>query len=220
MNKLLVALAFLALHTYVYYAFATDEIFPERESFESFPLQLGNWSCPGSESMGEKTEKLLGVTDYLLCEFTDSVDQAMIGVYVGYHETQIRRAGGEVSNFIHPPKHCIPGSGWDIIKTSIVDVSIPGMPAHPAQINRFIIAKGEARQMVYYWYQSRGRVIAKDWQKAVLMAWDRSASNRTDGSLVRFTISASDLSEEEADEKFLELASLLMPEVSAHVPEG
>ena len=65
---------------------------------------------------------------------------------------------------------------------------VPGLPGGPAPVNRLVIARGEARSLVYYWYQSRGHVIADDYRKIVHLFWDRATRNRTDGSLVRFTV--------------------------------
>ncbi len=55
-------------------------------------------------------------------------------------------------------------------------------------MNRLVIAKGNQRQLTYYWYQSRGRVIAEDYMKMVHLFWDRATKSRTDGSLVRLTV--------------------------------
>ena len=55
MTKVALALGFLALHFYVYHFFASDEVLPARQSFESFPLELGDWSCRGLErQIGEE----------------------------------------------------------------------------------------------------------------------------------------------------------------------
>ena len=189
MTRFLVVLAFLGLNFYTYHYLASTEVRPPRESFESFPEQLGSWQCPGFESMAPGVEKNLGVTDYLICNFRGGEVPTLVGVYVGYHESQVRKeGGGSRENAIHPPKHCLPGSGWDIIASELVDLDVAGLPERPALVNRLIIAKGQDRQLVYYWYQSRGRVIARDWQKIVELFWDRALRSRTDGSLVRFTI--------------------------------
>jgi len=218
MKPLIAALLFLCVNTYVYYYFANEEIYPERASFATFPTQLDQWKCDQAVSMDEKVENILGVTDYMLCEFKNPSYRAPIGVYVGYHHSQARREGGQNANFIHPPKHCLPGSGWNIIDTQQVRVQLPGFPSGTNKINRFIIANGEAREIVYYWYQSRGRVIADDWKKVAYLFWDRMTRHRTDGSLVRFTIPFSPTNEQNLDEEFLDLASRIVPQLSAYVP--
>jgi EpsI family protein len=214
------AFCFLALDFYVYHFFASAELLPARESFESFSLQRGDWVCDGLERMAPATERILGVTDYLICEFRRGDGGAPVQVYVGYHESQVRRqGGGGRETVIHPPRHCLPGSGWDIVEHELVAIDFPGLPQRPAEVNRLVIAKGEERRLVYYWYQSRGRVIADDWKKIVLMSWDRARMQRTDGALVRFTLPMLRGREEQAEARFRDLAPQLLAGLPAYVPD-
>ena len=219
MLKSLVVLGFLAVNFYVYHGFARAELFPPREAFAKFPLQLGAWSCPQRGVMDAKTLENLGASDYLICEFHRSEPAGFVGVYVGYHETQIREeGGGSGENAIHPPKHCMPGSGWDIIDHQVVELDVPGLPQRPGTVNRMVIAKGDARQLVYYWYQTQGRVIADDWRKIAYLSWDRMLHQRTDGALVRFTAPVVHKDEQAAERQIRELASEIVPRLAAHVP--
>jgi len=220
MLKPLVVLGFLLVNLYVYHEFARAEVFPPREEFARFPLQLGAWSCPHRDFMDAATLANLGATDYLTCEFRRAEPPGFVGVYVGYHATQVREeGGGPGGNPIHPPKHCLPGSGWDIIGHQVVELDIPGLPQRPAHVNRMVIAKGEARRLVYYWYQTQGRVIADDWQKIAYLSWDRARSGRTDGALVRFTAPIFNKDEDAADRLARELASEVVPRLAAYVPD-
>jgi EpsI family protein len=219
MIKIAVAAAFLALQVYIYNYFAATEVHPSRHGFAEFPLKLGAWSCAGRDTMTDDILANLGVTDYLICDFTRNEPNGQIGVYVGYHESQVRHeGGGSAGGAIHPPKHCLPGSGWDIIANDSVTLDLPGMPAGGAEVNRLVIAKGDARQLVYYWYQERGRVIADDWMKIIWLFWDRARLQRTDGSLVRFTIPMTRDGDAAAEAAFLELAPLVTERLPAFSP--
>jgi EpsI family protein len=220
MSKALVALAFLALNFYVYQYFASKEVIPPREAFVSFPHRFEDWNCDGFERMEPKVEENLGVTDYVICNYHRSDPPATVNVYLGYHETQIREEGGGAGeNSIHPPKHCLPGSGWDIIAQQKVPLDLAGLPQRPAEVNRLVIAKGEARELVYYWYQEQGRVIADDWKKIVYMTLDRARRSRTDGSLIRFSAPIRHNDEARADAEILDLAALILPQIPPYVPE-
>lgn len=221
MTKLAVAVGFLSLNFYTYHFLATQELTPPRRAFASFPLELGDWRCGEREKLDPKVARNLGATDYLICNYQGPDAGGLVGVYVGYHETQVRREGGgsASANPIHPPKHCLPGSGWDIIGASMVTLDLPGLPQRPAAVNRLVIAKGEARQLVYYWYQSRGRVIANDWKKITNLFWDRATRHRTDGSLVRFTIPIVRDDDATAEGQFRQVAALLLPILPDYVPE-
>ncbi len=219
MIKLVVAALFLGLNFYTYHFFATAEVIPARARFERFPLELGEWSCPAREDMSRAVKRELGATDYLICAYERGTPPQTVGVYVGYHESQVRNeGGGERENSIHPPAHCLPGSGWDIIDSRIETLDFEGLPQRPAEVNRLVIAKGEARQLVYYWYQSRGRVIARDPMKIWYVFWDRATERRTDGSLLRFTIPIERDDVDRAEQSFQDLAPRVVEILSDYVP--
>lgn len=219
-KPLLIALGFLGFHFYVYNFFATDEIYPPRKEFRSFPLTLDAWQCPAPERMDANAEANLGVSDYLICTYENPALQKVIGVYLGYHESQVRTGGGGGGErVIHTPKHCLPGSGWDIIQADTRMLDLEGLPGRPAEINRFIIAKENQRQMVYYWYQSQGRVTGKDWLKALYLFWDRATRQRTDGALIRFTVPMDkNATPEEIDAVFESLAKAMLPQLDEYIP--
>lgn len=219
MTKFLAALLFLSLDFYTYHYLASEEVSPARTSLEEFPLQHGDWICPKRLDMGEAVEKNLGVKDYVTCEFVRSETGDLVGLYVGYHASQVRReGGGSGESMIHPPAHCLPGSGWNIMFSERVPLDVPGLPGAPAPVNRLIVAKGEARQLVYYWYQERGKVLAQDWRKIVNLFWDRATTRRSDGSLVRFTVPIIHGDEARADAAFHDLAGRVVPLLPRYVP--
>lgn len=219
MTKVIAAAAFLGLNFYIYNYFATAAVIPPRQDFRALPLEIEEgWVCDPDE-LEDKVVRNLGVTDYLVCNYKNQVRQSLIGVYVGYHETQVREeGGGSGENSIHPPAHCLPGSGWDIIRNETVPLQVEGLPQQGATVKRLIIAKGEARQLVYYWYQSRGRVISEDWKKILYVGYDRATRGRTDGSLVRFTIPVYREDEARAEEEFQSLAPHLLRRLPEYVP--
>jgi len=220
MIKLSIAMAFLGLNFYTYHYLATDPVFPDRESFEEFPDQLGDWSCRERQLMDDEIIANLGVTDYLLCNFENPEFSSIVGVYLGYHASQVREEGGGPGvNTIHPPAHCLPGSGWDIIDNRLVELDFPGLPQAPTTVRRLVIARGDDRQLTYYWYQSRGRVVSQDWKKILYVGFDRAVRNRTDGSLVRFTIPVRHGNIEVAEASFLQLASAVMPLLPDYIPD-
>jgi EpsI family protein len=218
--KAIVAAAFIGLNFYTYNFMASNPVFPERSTFDAFPLELDEWACHDPQQIDDETQANLGVTDYLLCRFARPQNRAGIDVYVGYHASQVREEGGGAGeNSIHPPAHCLPGSGWDIIDNQTVPLVADGLPHSDAKVKRLVIAKGETRQLVYYWYQSRGRVISEDWQKIVFVGLDRAFKSRTDGSLVRFTIPIVQNDEAGADQAFHDLAPRILTRLPDYVPE-
>jgi EpsI family protein len=215
--KLAAALFFLGLNAYTYHYFATDEVIPVRKVLAEFPNDLGAWHCAHRERIDDEVMDVLGASDYLVCGYQNAETAQTIGLYVGYHETQVRKQGGGLSrSAIHTPNHCLPGAGWDVIGRSKIPLGGPGVPAG-AEVNRILIAKGEDRSLVYYWYQANGRVIADDWRKIVYLFWDRATRYRTDGALVRFTVSVRG-DETKAEAQLRDLIAHVVPELPAYVP--
>ena len=213
MAKLTVALIFVLLNLYTYRYFASTDFIPERGTFVDFPLEVKSWSCRGLQEMSDDVLRKLGVTDYLLCDFFNPELNAVVNVYVGYHQSQTRDTGGR-DNLIHPPEHCLPGAGWDIIKSDIVPLDL----GFGGEAKRVIIAKGNQRNLVYFWYQSRGRTIARNHEKILYLFFDRATTRRTDGSLVRFTVPVLHGDEETAEETFRSVAQSLTPLLPDYVP--
>ena len=221
MTKVIAAVAFLALNFYVYNFMARHPVIPERESFTAFPLEIDDWRCGINEPLDEKIRENLGATDTLICNYVNRADGTDIGVYVGYHATQIREeGGGDRENSIHPPAHCLPGSGWDIVDSKTIPIHFPGVTDDTARAKRLVIAKGQTRQLVYYWYQMQGRHVAEDWQKILYVGYERAHSGRTDGALVRFTVPLTRREGVEVDpeQELLAFAARITPMLPAYVP--
>ncbi len=220
-----VAMIVLGLTLALFRFVGEAEAFPQRRSLAEFPSRLGEWRCPRRILMREGIARIAQVDDYLLCNYvrvTQSSATEYVNVYVGYHARQVREGGTgryEGETAIHPPKHCLPGSGWDIIDAGLEEIEVAGLPLSPAPVNRFTIAKGNQRQLVYYWYQSRGRVIARDWKKVAYLALDRVLRQRTDGALVRFTtpIEGEDIAS--ADERIHSVIAGVVPRLPDFLPE-
>jgi EpsI family protein len=153
------------------------EVFPPRLPLQSFPMQLGNWT--GTNVPLEKNVlDVLGPGDFLLRDYEDGrTEQPAVNLFIAYFRSQ--RTG----DTIHSPQHCLPGSGWNPVENTQITLSTPGHKPFPA--NRYVIQKGESRQMVLYWYWAHDRGVANEyWAKYYLVA-DSIKMNRSDGALVR-----------------------------------
>ena len=52
-------------------------------------------------------------------------------------------------------------------------------------MNRVVIERDRARQIVYYGFDQRGRWLTEEYAAKALVLWDAIVRNRTDGALVR-----------------------------------
>lgn len=146
------------------------------------PCEVDRWRCAGDTPFDRKTLDVLGVDDYLNRTYWsggegegDATAHA-IGLYVGYYGSQ--RQGES----IHSPQNCLPGSGWQPIAASRMTVDVAGTPL---PVNRYIVQKGLDRQVVLYWYQGRGRVVANEYANKFWLMLDQATLHRSNGALVR-----------------------------------
>jgi EpsI family protein len=152
------------------------ETIPFHEPLSGLPLQMGDWRGADSPPMDSKILAVLGVDDYLdRVYYTTELFPASL--YVGYYKNQ--REG----NTIHSPLNCLPGAGWNPVKSGHIMISVNGDTT--IEINRIRIMKGADEEVVLYWYQSHGRVIASEYWGKIYSVLDALRTNRTDAALVR-----------------------------------
>ncbi len=155
------------------------EVFPPRKPLSSFPEQLGNWAGTDVEITKDILD-VLGQGDFLLRVYRDTTDRLpSTDLFIAYFPSQ--RAG----DTIHSPKNCLPGAGWTPIDSARVTLSVAGHAPFPA--NRYVIAKGDERLLVVYWYWAHDRAVASEYWAKIYLVADSIRMNRSDGSLVRLT---------------------------------
>jgi len=183
----------------------TTEIIPQRQTFREFPVQIGNWQGKHSTLPSDQL-KILKLTDYVLNDYHDQ-NYKLVNFYVAYYESQKRRAAP------HSPRVCIPGGGWEI--TDIARILVEGHP-----INRLMIKKGMQKQLVYYWYQQRGKIVANEFAMKWHLFKDALLLNRTDGALVRLTTQLnSEETELMAEQRLLDFFKHVEPVLDNYIPK-
>jgi len=194
---------------------SSEEVIPERKPFLDFPMALGQWRGQ-TYPMEPQYIEALRFDDYILADYDlQGSNGSPINFYVAYYNSQ--RKGQSA----HSPRTCIPGGGWEI--TSLTEKTIPyaGAPttSDGLSINRAIIQKGEHKQLVYYWFQQRGRFLSNEYLVKWFIFWDAVTTNRTDGALVRVTtLVQPGQSETEAEEILLDFTQQVQPHLAAYVP--
>jgi exosortase D (VPLPA-CTERM-specific) len=209
-HPLTIALALLVTVTVlVQLVGGREEIKTPRMALASFPLTMADWQARQEEGLDALVEQKLGLDDYLLADYRRSTGE-VVNFYVAYYGSQRKGVSP------HSPQVCIPGGGWLITSMDRVPVVLPG---ETFEVNRTLIEKGGQRQLVYYWFDQRGRRIANEyWMKWYLLL-DALNRNRTDGALVRITTSVR-VNEEvkDADRRLLEFMQLAVPMLTPYVP--
>jgi EpsI family protein len=120
---------------------------------------------------------VLQADQYLLRSFESG--GLPVDVFVAFYGSQ--RSG----HTIHSPLNCLPGTGWTWSQRDREDIPTSG--GGTMTVNRNIATRNGDSLLVYYWYQSRGRVTASDYRNKLLLVRDAALLHRSDGALVRVT---------------------------------
>jgi EpsI family protein len=186
-----------------------QEIIPERTRFVEFPTRLGAWETRPT-ALDPDIERLLGLDDYILANYSGK-DRKAVNLYVAYYPSQRK---GESP---HSPIVCIPGGGWQIAQFERTNTGATA-PANLA-FNRVVIARGRSEQIVYYWFEERGRKVANEWWSKWYLLVDAIFKNRTDGALVRLTTEVyPGETQSDADHRLQAFMREVVPAMTAYLP--
>jgi len=151
----------------------------DRDPFALFPRQIARWSGSFSQ-LDIDIERVLGASDYLNATYATPGDPALISMFVAFYDKQTEGSG------IHSPEVCLPVGGWEVFSLEPYELD-SGAPGYGRfSVNRAIIQKGMTRQLVYYWFEQRGKRETNDFTAKIGVVIDSIVMGRTDGALVRY----------------------------------
>ena len=147
-----------------------------REPLLQVPDEIAGWT--GSDRPIDRDSlAVLGPGEFLSRVYTRDSHTPPVSLFIGYFPTQ--RTGVT----IHSPKNCLPGAGWAFESSEYV--TLKDASGTPHRIGEYILAEGDHKLFVVYWYQAHGRSVASEYQAKIYLVVDAIRLNRTDGALVR-----------------------------------
>jgi len=187
------------------------EKIPIKKSFEHFPLQVGEWTgiC---QSMDQRSIDNLNLSDYVIIDFQDKLGKS-VNFYVAYYESQSNGGG------IHSPGTCLPSSGWIFNEAGEVTISLQANNGGFMKANRVFMQKNLHKQLCYYWFPQRGRILTNVYQLKIFAFWDALTKQRTNGALVRVITSVYEFEElKDAEERLQIFTREIVPVLSEFIP--
>ena len=193
---------------------ASAEPTPMRLALSELPLVIGERRGRPNADFSKEVLSVLKVDDYITRTYV-TPEGTHLGLYVGYHASQRQGAS------IHSPLNCLPGAGWLPIDQRRKTLSVPtgNGGRRVIEVNEVVIERGLDRQLVLYWYQSQGRVVASEYWGKVYSVVDAIRNNRTDAALVRVIIPL--LESQASDETLAEGTKFvedIFPLLDRHLP--
>ncbi len=198
---------FLAAAFFLLHAVSHGEPVHDHKPLSQLPRSVGLWTAE-EHPIADEILLATGVADYTN-RLYQTAGATPVQLYVGYYATQ------KTGDTIHSPKNCLPGSGWEPVRSGIVQIVSPGRAG--VAVNEYVVQQGQRRQLVFYWYQGRGRVIANEYAGKFWMVADAITRNRTDAALVRL-VTPINGDETQARSRLTEFAEGIFPQLEQEFP--
>lgn len=206
---IIVMLVFIAASSL--YASGRNEVNLNRQSFSGFPMTIGGWQGT-PDRLERNIADAVRADDYIIVDYAKE-NKDRVNFYVAYYKSQ--QAGASA----HSPRACIPGGGWLIKDLSTRQIDNLVLNGKMLEVNRLVIKKGDYTQVVYYWFQQRGRVITNEYLVKWYLFWDALTQNRTDGALVRLTVLLGPGEDaEDGDKQIGDFAREVHPYLDKYIP--
>jgi EpsI family protein len=173
-------------------------------AMSAFPRTIGPWRATIDIPVDEDTARQLGADAYVNRSYAGS-GNAPVDLYIAYYGSQ--RPG--VS--IHSPLHCLPGTGWEPLAVTTVDLARPDGSA--GSVRRMIVRKNLDRAVVLYWYEVHGRMIASELASKLFLLADSVRLHRSDAALVRVAVPITQ-TPEIAEQRAVAFVRDLLPQVT------
>ncbi|MFN6978851.1 MAG: exosortase C-terminal domain/associated protein EpsI, partial [Gemmobacter sp.] len=172
---------------------------PARDPFLLFPRSIGAWSG-ATATLDADVARVLGADDYIAATYLAPGEAAPVEFFAAWYRSQTDGAG------IHSPEVCLPVGGWEVYSITPQQVSMPGTVYGTFTVNRAVIEKGLSRQLVYYWFEQRGRRMTNDYVAKF--------------TVVRFVTPIGQReTEAEAEARMQRLMAEVLPKLPRFVPE-
>lgn len=184
----------LLIQCLAFYAMANRaESIPAVSSLASFPQQLGDWRMVKEGVIEKEIMEVLRADDAITRWYAKSDSSAAADLFIAYFNTQ------KTGKAPHSPKNCLPGAGWIPILNDRIHIPIPG--SVPVEANRYVVARGDSKSLVLYWYQSSRRTVASEYKAKIYTVIDSIRYNRSDTAVVKVTLPMGEATVDQATER-------------------
>lgn len=209
--RVAVVLMLFAITWYVLQMTSEVTAVPIKKKLGFFPQQVGEYTLSNSFQSSAEVVELLGVDDYIQYNYIHS-DKTRMNLYVGYY------ASVGVGGGYHSPKNCLPGGGWgiDTVKKVLLQAGIEGK--RQSEVSEMLIRNGDQYQIVLYWYQNRGRIIASEYWEKIYLVLDALFKGRRDGTFIRIMANVQEDNIKNTEHKIQQFAEKVMPILQDYLP--
>ena len=162
-----------------------DIMLPKKDGFEVCRTIRSKSNIPilMLSAKKEDTDKIiglgLGADDYINNRYENPSENNYVSLFSAYYKEQTKGSG------IHSPEVCLPGGGWEIFTFGKHSVDMSSTPYGIFDVNRAVIQRGLTKQLVYYWFEQRGKRVTNDYLAKAGVVYDSLTIGRSPCSIKR-----------------------------------
>lgn len=203
--------SFLVVQAVAYYSIPKTERYFDTRPLAEFPKTVGAWQTVAEYPIESEVQAVLKADDTLNRSYAMPGAGSAVNLFVAFFRSQ---AAGVAP---HSPKNCLPGAGYAPLSSGTARIPIPAL-GETIEVNRYVVARGESKTLVLYWYQTPKRIVASEFAAKFWLAADSVRYRRSDTSLVRVIVPIGPVPEEEADRLSVSFVQSVLPELNRHLP--
>lgn len=173
-----------------------------------FPAEIDGWRMVAENEIEPEVQRVLRADDTLNRVYAKPDAPVGISLFVAFFRSQTTGAAP------HSPKNCLPGSGYAPLDSGTAFVEDPS--GRRVEVNRYIVARGDSRSLVLYWYQTPARIVASEYAAKFWLVADSLRYRRSDTSLVRIVAPIREGADSEKEAR--EFARVLLPRLTEFLP--
>jgi EpsI family protein len=201
---------FVAAQILVVHTAAGGEHPPLPPAPARFPAEAGQWKLIRQDPLDPEIAAALNADFWVNQTYLETPTRSFASLLLVWYQTQ--RGGVRQP---HSPRMCLPGWGWT---PQVVDELTVGTVAGAITVNRYVVAKGDQRAVVLYWYQTPRRVVASEWAAKFWIPADALRDQRTDTALVRIVVWSTQEGDRAATAVAARFARDLYPKLREYLP--
>jgi len=147
-------------------------------SLESLPTKIGSWTASGNGELEASVREYLKPDNYILRDYISDTNSAPMGAFIAYFKSLQSSYGP------HSPRVCLPGTGWLVRSSAIVNLRMPDWHGD-FPVNQFELERDGKKILVMYWYQNKRNVWAEEFRAKLYLLPDLLRYRQFDVSLIR-----------------------------------
>ena len=184
---------------------------PILKPLELFPQQIGKWTLVKKHSLSAPIIEKLGTDDYIDYVYASPHGNPFY-LYVSYF------GAVGVTGSYHSPKNCLPGGGWKFTDIRPLKLHIHQSGPRQVSVNLAFIQNRAEKQLMIYWFQNRGRIIASEYWEKIYLVIDSIFKRRRDGSFIRILTTFPENNSPENDPEIKEFVGKTLAALESFLP--